>query len=93
MKLALPCFFKRNLAAKGAAFIAFAFLCGLFNKQIAELIPHAWNILGAVATWIILLLYLLCTLAGATIFASLFLAMTPIGGLALLLLLRPKPTK
>lgn len=93
MKLAHPQLCQKNLATTGAIVAISAFVCGLFNKQIVELLPRICDFLGAATTCVILFAYLLFMLAGATVFAGLFLAMTPFGGLALIFLLQPKQTK
>lgn len=93
MKLALPQLRQKNLATTGAIVAVSAYVCGLFNKQIVELLPRVCDFLGAATTCVLLFAYLLFMLAGATVFAGLFLAMTPLGGLALIFLLQPKQTK
>lgn len=93
MNLALLPFLQRNMATTGAIVAVSAFVCGLPNKQIIEILPRIWDFLGAATTCVILFAYLLFMLAGATVFAGLFLAMTPLGGLALIFLLQPKQTK
>lgn len=92
MKLVLPRFFQKNLAAKGAAFAAFAFLCGLFNSQLVDFFSTFAPIWNAAFLCFAAAVYLVMFSIGGGVFLCLMLATTPFLLIAMVVLCRQKQT-